>query len=52
MDFRKFLSISWDIKATSEAWNEDYPEGANYTGYASSQREDSIYLSYAILFLP
>ena len=51
MDFRKFLSISWDIKATSEAWNEDYPEGANYTGnQADSQREDSIYLSYAILF--
>jgi hypothetical protein len=44
---------SWDIKATSEAWKEDYPEGENYTGNeADSQREDSIYLSYAILFLP
>ena len=43
---------TWDIRAL-EAWKEDYPEGAGYAGNeADSSREDSIYLSYAILFLP
>jgi hypothetical protein len=44
---------TWDLKASSVTWMEDYPEGAGYTGNeADSSREDSIYLSYAILFLP
>ncbi|KIM79044.1 hypothetical protein PILCRDRAFT_10707 [Piloderma croceum F 1598] len=44
---------TWDLKASSEVWQEDYPEGVGYTGNeADSSREDSIYLSYAILFLP
>jgi len=43
---------TWDIRASLETWKEDYPD-AGYTGNeADSQREDSIYLSYAILFLP
>jgi hypothetical protein len=50
--FSELPFYSWDIKATTEAWKEDYPDGSNYTGNeADSQREDSIYLSYAILFL-
>jgi hypothetical protein len=44
---------TWDLKASSVTWKQDYPEGAGYTGNeADSSREDSIYLSYAILFLP
>jgi 2OG-Fe(II) oxygenase superfamily len=44
---------TWDLKASSEVWQEDYPEGTGFTGNeADSSREDSIYLSYAILFLP
>ncbi len=43
---------AWDL-VSLEAWKEDHPDGANYTGNeAASQREDSIYLSHAILFLP
>jgi len=43
---------TWDMRVTSETWEEDHPNGANYTGnQADSSREDSIYLSYAILFL-
>ena len=49
----KIPFYTWDLKASSEVWMEDYPEGARYTGNeADSSREDSIYLSYAILFLP
>ncbi len=38
------------LQTSLEAWREDYPDA----GYADNewQREDSIYLSYAILFLP
>ena len=44
---------SWDIDASLQVWTEDHPDGANYTGNeADSQREDSVYLSHAILFLP
>jgi hypothetical protein len=44
---------TWDTKATLEIWREEHPNGLNYTGNeADSTREDSIYLSYAILFLP
>jgi len=44
---------AWDIAATLEAWKEEHPDGEGYTGNeADSSREDSIYLSYAILFLP
>jgi hypothetical protein len=44
---------SWNIRASSEVWKVDYPDGEGYTGNeADSSREDSIYLSYAILFLP
>ena len=44
---------TWDLKKTLEVWSEDHPDGANYTGNeADSSREDSVYLSYAILFLP
>ena len=43
----------WDLRASSEIWREDYPDGERYIGNeADSSREDSIYLSYAILFLP
>ena len=44
---------TWDLKESSETWKEDHPDGQGYTGNeADSSREDSIYLSYAILFLP
>jgi len=44
---------TWDLEASSETWQQDYPEGEGYTGNKSdSSREDSIYLSYSILFLP
>jgi len=44
---------AWDIRASLETWKEDHPPGSGYTGNeADSSREDSIYLSYAILFLP
>ena len=44
---------AWDIEASLEVWKEEHPDGAGYIGNeADSQREDSIYLSYAILFLP
>ena len=44
---------AWDIDASLQVWTEDHPDGANYTGNeADSQREDSVYLSHAILFLP
>ncbi len=44
---------TWDTKASLETWKEDHPNGSGYVGNeADSQREDSIYLSYAILFLP
>jgi hypothetical protein len=44
---------TWDLKESSEVWQQDYPDGAGFTGNeADSSREDSIYLSYAILFLP
>jgi hypothetical protein len=44
---------TWDLEASSETWQQDYPEGEGYTGNESdSSREDSIYLSYSILFLP
>ena len=44
---------SWDLKRSSETWKKDYPDGYGYIGNeATSSREDSIYLSYAILFLP
>lgn len=43
---------TWDI-AILEVWKKDHPDGANFTGNdADSQREDSVYLSHAILFLP
>jgi hypothetical protein len=46
------LCYTWDLKASSEVWQEDYPEGG-YTGNAADlSRENFIYLSYAILFLP
>ncbi len=44
---------TWDIRASLEPWKEDHPPGSGYIGNeADSSREDSIYLSYAILFLP
>lgn len=44
---------TWDLQASSVTWTEDYPDGEGYTGNeADSSREDSVYLSYAILFLP
>jgi len=44
---------TWDIQASLETWKEDHPQGSNYIGNeADSSREDSVYLSYAILFLP
>ena len=44
---------TWNIRASLEAWKEDHPNGSGYIGNeADSSREDSIYLSYAILFLP
>jgi len=41
---------TWDIQTSLEPWREDYPDA----GYADNewQQEDSIYLSYATLFLP
>jgi hypothetical protein len=51
--FSEIPFYTWDLKGSSETWQEDYPEGEGYTGNeADSSREDSIYLSYAILFLP
>ena len=54
MGYRISLSIPGiSLKASSEVWKEDYPPGEGYTGNeADSSREDSVYLSYAILFLP
>ena len=50
--FSKIPFYSLDIKSM-EAWKEDHPNGMNYTGNeADSVREDSVYFSYAILFLP
>ena len=49
----KIPFYAWDIRASLETWREDHPDGSGYTGNeADSSREDSIYLSYAILFLP
>jgi outer membrane receptor for ferric coprogen and ferric-rhodotorulic acid len=44
---------TWDLKASLVTWEHDMPERACYTGNeADSTREDSVYFSYAILFLP
>ena len=51
-NFSKIPFYTWDLKASSEVWQEEYQDGEGYTGSeADSSREDSIYLSYAILFL-
>ena len=48
----KIPFYTWDLKASSEVWQEECQDGEGYTGSeADSSREDSIYLSYAILFL-
>jgi hypothetical protein len=44
---------TWDTEATLEIWKEEQTDGLNHRGNeADSTREDSIYLSYAILLLP
>jgi hypothetical protein len=49
----KIPFYTWDIRSSSKTLKEDYPDGLRYTGNeADSSREDSMYLSYAILFLP